>query len=77
MSFAQLFPYFAVGVPIKRKPWGGYWKYDVVEDVVYMFTKEGEILSLLETKDVLFTLSNIISDDWQIATDDNSSIVVS
>ena len=76
MTFEQLFPYFAVGVPIKRKPWGGYWKYDIVEDVVYMFTKEGTILPLTETKDILFTLSNVVADDWQIATNENCVIQV-
>lgn len=76
MTFYQLFAYFAAGVPIKRKPWLGYWKYDIETDRVLIYTREGEVISLVETKDILFTISNIITDDWEIATDEKCSVLV-
>lgn len=76
MSFYQLFAYFAVGVPIKRKPWGGYWKYLIDTDQVMMYTKEGKEISVVDTKDILYTISNIVTDDWEIATNENCSIEV-
>jgi len=74
MTFKQMFPYFVAGVSIKRKPWGGYWKYDLENDNVVMYTKEGNVISLTDTTDILYTLSNILSDDWEIATNENCII---
>lgn len=76
MTFNQLFPYFAVGVPIKRKPWLGYWQFDQPTKAIIMYTKEGDIIPLIETNDILYTISNIVSDDWEIATNEKCSIPV-
>lgn len=76
MTFSQLFAYFIAGVPIKRKPWLGYWKYDFITKEVYMYLKDGTVMKLIDTEDVIFTLSNIVKDDWEIATDEKCSIPV-
>ena len=76
MTFNQLFPYFAVGVPIKRKPWLGYWRYATDTNSITMYTKEGLIIPLVETNDILYTISNIVTDDWEIATNENCTIEV-
>lgn len=76
MTFQQLFPYFAAGVPIKRKKWLGYWKYHEETKTINIFTKEGLVIPIFESKDVLFTVSNVMSEDWEIATNENCSIEV-
>lgn len=76
MTFYQLFAYFAAGVPIKRKLWDGYWKYDPVTNTITMYLKDGSVLPFVETPDILYTISNIITDDWEIATEDKCTVVV-
>lgn len=74
MVFKELFQTFIAGTPIKRKVWGGYWiyKYGNIE----MHTKTGEVIDFLDTEDILFTISGILEDDWEIATNENCDIVV-
>lgn len=33
-----------------------------------MHTKTGEVVDFLDTEDVLFTISGILQDDWEVAT---------
>lgn len=74
LTFKDLFPSFIAGTPIKRKVWRGYWvyKYGKIE----IHTKTGEVINFLDTTDILFTLSGILQDDWEIATNDNCDIPV-
>lgn len=76
MTFRQLFPYFVAGVSVKRKEWLGYWKYDFITKQVYMYLKDGTVMNMVETQDIVFTLSNIVEDDWEIATNEKCSIPV-
>lgn len=64
-TFEELFLKFVSGTPIKRTCWSGYWiyKYGKIE----MHLKTGETIDFLETKDVLFTISNLLRNDWEIA----------
>lgn len=73
-SFKELFPTFIAGTPIKRKVWRGYWvyKYGKIE----IHSKNGEVINFLDTQDILFTLSGILQDDWEIATNENCDIPV-
>jgi hypothetical protein len=74
MTFKELFTDFIAGTPIKRKVWRGYWiyKYGKIE----IHAKNGEIINFLDTKDILFTLSGILQDDWEYANDKNCDIPV-
>lgn len=74
MSFADLYVAFVSGTPIKRKPWGGYWKYSRKE--ILMHCKDGAVLNIKESEDILFTLSGILQDDWEIATAENCTIPI-
>ena len=76
MTFKELFSDFVAGTPIKRKVWRGYWKYNSRVKNVEMYTKEGTMVLLTNTEDVLFTLSGIIADDWEIATSGNCDVPV-
>jgi hypothetical protein len=74
MTFKELLPDFMAGTPIKRKVWRGYWiyKYGTIE----IHTKTGEVIDFLATNDLMFTISGILQDDWEVATNDNCDIAV-
>jgi hypothetical protein len=74
MTFKELFPTFIAGTPIKRKVWKGYWVYK--RGVIEIHTKTGEVINFLATTDVIFTISGILEDDWEIATNENCDIEV-
>lgn len=76
MTFKELFPEFISGTPIKRKTWGGYWKYNPRIRNVEMYNADQTLVLLTATEDVLFTLSNIVADDWEVATSGNCVIEV-
>ena len=73
-SFKELFADFIAGTPIKRKAWRGYWKYRMGE--IEMHCKDGTVTKFSETKDILFTLSGILQNDWEYAHDYNCDIPV-
>ena len=56
MNFASAFISLQRGHKIKRSHWGGYWKLE-----------DGKVINLLDTEDVMYTLSNCACDDWEIA----------
>lgn len=64
MTFKSLYPDFISGVPIRREGWKGYWKYSYGE--IMMHCKDGTVLNIKDTKDILFTISNIFQNDWEI-----------
>jgi hypothetical protein len=74
MLFKDLFADFISGTPIKRKVWKGYWKYRYGK--IEMHSKDGTITDFTDSKDIAFTISGIIADDWEIATNDNCSIEI-
>lgn len=65
MNFASALISLQRGHKIKRSHWGGYWKLE--DGKVMMHTWDGKVINLLDTKDVMYTLSNIACDDWEIA----------
>lgn len=73
VRFEQLFQKFTSGVPIKRAAWKGYWvyKYGKVE----MHSKDGSVVDIKETNDILFTLSNVAAEDWVVATAENCIVL--
>lgn len=71
MQFKDLLDKFIAGAPIKRKVWGGYWKYRYGN--IEMHSKEkGIVVNFVDTKDIIFTISGMLQDDWEIATPENS-----
>lgn len=76
MTFKELFADFISGTPIKRKVWKGYWKYDPMQNDIKIYTKEGDVIGFRETEDLPFTISGILQDDWEVATNINCDIEV-
>lgn len=74
MTFKELFTTFVAGTPIKRKAWRGYWVYRYGK--IEMHTKGGDIVDFVDSEDILFTLSGVLQDDWEIATNENCSTEV-
>lgn len=74
MKFKDLLADFIAGTPIKRRVWRGYWvyKYGKIE----IHTKTGEVINFQDTTDVIFTISGILQDDWEVATNENCDIEV-
>lgn len=62
------------GTPLKRKSWGGYWKWK--NNTIMMHCKNGKVLDIRETDDVDFTMSNVLANDWEVATNENCTIQV-
>lgn len=76
MTFKDLFPTFIATTPIKRKPWGGYWKYSPFENDVEIHTKDGKMIYLSNVDNIAFTLAALTEDDWEVATNENCDIEV-
>lgn len=74
MPLKDLYVEFISGTPVKRKVWGGYWKYSYGS--IKMHCKDGKVIDIKDTEDILFTISGILADDWEIATNENCSIPV-
>ena len=76
MKFEEIRELFIMGAKIKRKSWGGYWKYDPDRNDIMMHCKEGNVIMLKsESTDIAYTLSNICSDDWEIADEENTPLL--
>jgi hypothetical protein len=68
MRFNQAIEKMEQGKKVKRKHWVGYWQLeDGAEDKkIMMHCKDGQVLEVRETKDILFTLRNVSADDWVV-----------
>lgn len=65
MNFASAFISLQRGHKIKRKHWTGYWQLENNE--IIMYTYDGRKINIRESKDMLYTISNMACDDWEIA----------
>ena len=70
MGLENLLVEFIGGTPVKRECWRGYWVYK--RGNIYMHCADGNVINLLDTQDVMFTLSGILAKDWEVATKENS-----
>ena len=71
MTFDMALERMKQGTKVKLPSWGGYWYWDPEKETIIMHTKEGKELDIRETDRVEYTLINILSDEWQIADDQN------
>lgn len=67
MNFASAFISMQRGHKVKRKHWDGYW---VIENgEIIMHTRKGQIINIRDSEDMLYTVSNMTCDDWEIVQD--------
>lgn len=74
MNFKQALEAMKQGHKVKLPSWGGYWEYDASIDGIVIHCKEGNILYNC-TERLLYTAENIISDEWVIADENNTTIL--
>lgn len=71
MEFGEALDKMKAGAKVKLPSWSGYWYWNPDKETVMIHTKEGEELDIRETHRVSYTLENILSDEWQIADENN------
>lgn len=67
MNFASAVFALQRGHKIKRKHWKGYWYFKDGELMIHLRT--GEELNLRDSKDMMYTISNMACNDWEIVED--------
>ena len=74
MTFKEAFNEMVLnGALVKRTTWLGYWKWE--NGTIMMYTKEGKIMDIRDTRDVSYTIRGMLKDDWEIATPENSPLL--
>lgn len=73
MVFKEAYNLLLRGYNIMLPHWAGYWSFE--DNSIKMHTKDGDILDIRETTDVLYTMGNILSDEWTIADCDNCPLL--
>ena len=76
MVFADAIKLMKEGHKVMLPSWGGYWYWDAEKETVMIQCrpqdgKAGKLLDIRETDRVEYTLSNVISDEWIVATEEN------
>lgn len=72
LTFSEAFEALKAGKKIKLSSWKGYWKMerDVYsregKNTIHMHCKDGRVLDIRDTQDVMFTVGNMATDDWEI-----------
>lgn len=67
MDFKKAYKLLKQGKHVKRKEWGGYWKWE--NNTIMIHCKDGKVLDIRDTEDVDFTMSNILANDWEVVED--------
>lgn len=73
MDFKKAFELLKEGKLLKLKSWKGYWKWE--NNTIMMYCKNGDTLDIRETQNVEFTIGNILTDEWEIATIENCQLL--
>lgn len=82
MNFKQALEEMKRGNKVKLPSWGGYWCWDNEKETIMMHCRPKDadkgqvpILDIRETQRVEYTLENILSEEWSIATEKNTPIL--
>ena len=71
MLFREAFKMMKNGMKVKLPSWGGYWYWSEEKQTIIMHTKDGDEMDIRETQVPDYTFSNIASDDWVLADEQN------
>lgn len=71
MLFAEALKAMKSGSKVKLPSWGGYWYWSPEKETIIMYTKDGQEMDIRETQSVVYTLQNILSDEWIVANGQN------
>lgn len=82
MKFIEALKEMKEGKKVKLPSWGGYWCWDNEKNTIMMYCKQEDVdkgqkspLDIRETQRVEYTLSNVCSDDWVIADEENCPLL--
>lgn len=81
MRFVEALKAMKNGAKVKLPSWGGYWCWDAEKETVMIHCRpqdsdhQGKILDIRETQRVECTLSNVASEDWVIADEENCPVL--
>lgn len=82
MKFDHALKEMKAGNKVKLPSWGGFWCWDPEKETIMMHCRpqdadegQGPVLDIRETQRVDYTISNILSDDWQLATEENTPVL--
>lgn len=82
MKFSEALKLMKQGTPMKLPSWGGYWCWDDEKQTIMMHCRakdadkgRGPVLDIRETQRVEYTLENVLSEDWQVATEENCPVL--
>ena len=71
MKFEEALKAMKSGSKVKLPSWGGYWYWSPEKETIIMHTKDGQEMDIRETQSVVYTLQNILSDEWIVANGQN------
>lgn len=82
MNFKQALEKMKRGNKVKLPSWGGYWCWDDTKQTIMMHCRpkdadegQGPILDIRETQRVEYTLSNVLSEEWVVADNENCTLL--
>lgn len=81
MNFKEALELMKQGHKVKLPSWGGYWCWNEDKQTIEMHCRpqdsdtQGEVLDIRETQRVEYTINNILSDEWVIATVENCPVL--
>ena len=81
MKFTEALKNMKKGIPMKLPSWGGYWYWDPEKETIMMKCRAvdsdtgKDLLDIRETQRVEYTLTNVLSDEWIPATEENTTIL--
>lgn len=75
MNWNEAFKLMKQGNKIKLPSWAGYWYWDQKVQTIMMHCKDCETVDIRDTKVVDYTFSNIASDEWVVASKENTPIL--
>lgn len=67
MDFTSAFVSMQQGHKVTRTTWKGYWC--ILNGEIVMVTKDGKAVNLRESPDMMYTISNMLCDDWGVCDD--------
>ena len=67
MDFTSAFVSMQQGHKVTRTTWKGYWC--ILNGEIIMVTKDGKAVILRESPDMMYSISNMLCDDWGVCDD--------
>ena len=67
MDFTSAFVSMQQGHKVTRTTWSGYWC--IRNGEIIMVTREGKAVNLRQSPDMIYTISNMLCDDWGVCDD--------